>query len=113
MTGPARRDDLAVLDTPMCDRECMMNSEWIELDAADHAHIDAVEAHGVLIDGQLGFLLVRTEPDDEFDTPWATYAVLRADQEGFSGLEHLDGYESLADGRKALDEDVRAWIRAT
>jgi hypothetical protein len=54
-----------------------MTSDWMELDTADHAHLDALA-----VAGSDGFLVVQSGPRS-----WTLYARVRQDVEGFSGLE--------------------------
>lgn len=79
----------------------MDDFEWIELDPEDY---DAVEVRGVVVDECPEFVLIGT------GSAWDFYAALHADTDGLGGLEHIDGYPTLAAAQAAVEPTIREFL---
>jgi len=90
--------------------------EWHQEEAARFSGHGAIEAHGAYALGELSVVVILGDDDDEMDSDdddsgqspvWNVYSVMTSDRDGFNGLEHLDGFESLAEA-KAFGDTMRA-----
>lgn len=102
---------------------------WQVLDAADYLHMEATAVWGAVVGDELVFTVTEGAEGDEFDDlddedleegpleapesnpspTYRTYAVLTVDRDGFSGLEHLDGFGTLQAAQDSLAADLQAW----
>ena len=74
------------------------------MDPAEYAHIDALQAEVFWHRGREQLLLVQQKPDPDEPPVWTVYAVLHADEDGFNGLESIDGAGDYAEAKQIAVE---------
>lgn len=90
------------------DREHMSDVvewEWRVEDPAAHPILDVSQVHGLYVLGQLWAIVALKEADDSDDQVDWQYWTAPDPDDGWSGYEHIDGFETLEAAQASIAED--------
>ena len=80
--------------------------EWRQLDASAYEHLDGLDGYGAYALGEkVAIVICQRDEDDPATRSWMVYYVMYQQREGFSGLESIDGRDSLEEAKSMVEED--------
>ena len=86
--------------------------EWRQLDASAYEHLDGLDGYGAYALGEeLARVICERDEDDPETHSWMVYHVMYQEREGFSGLEPIDGRESLEEAKSLVEENKDQMIQ--